>query len=225
MTEIASVHGSSEAWDSPGMIYNARKGNFVRDVLDVGHRLGFIGSGDSHDGHPGLAHLVSPSGGLAGILAEENGPEELRSALQARACYATNGPRIVVDARLVVEPRLLGSDPVAYPMGAEVPAAELSPDTRLEVLIAGTEELERLEVVRSGKVVRYLDRTLLAGPALPSDPDADTPEPRPQGTPDFAALFTLEELGLEDLQPGEYAYLRIRQAHRGLAWTSPWFAN
>ena len=61
VTEIASVHGSSEALDSPGLIYDPVPGNFVRDVLDTGVKLGFIGSGDSHDGHPGLAHLSSRS--------------------------------------------------------------------------------------------------------------------------------------------------------------------
>ena len=62
VTEIVSVHGTSEASDSPGPIYGPVPGNFVRDVLDRGYRLGFVGSGDSHDGHPGLAHLASPTG-------------------------------------------------------------------------------------------------------------------------------------------------------------------
>ncbi len=53
VTEIVSVHGSSEALDSPGRIYNPLPGYFVRDTLDHGYRFGFIGSGDSHDGHPG----------------------------------------------------------------------------------------------------------------------------------------------------------------------------
>ena len=56
VTEIVSVHGSSEAMDSPAVIYSPVAGNFVRDVLDRGYPLGFIGSGDGHDGHPGQAH-------------------------------------------------------------------------------------------------------------------------------------------------------------------------
>ncbi len=64
ITEIVSVHGSSEAADSPQPIYDAVPGNFVRDgALGRGYRFGFIGSGDSHDGHPGLAQLTSPDGG------------------------------------------------------------------------------------------------------------------------------------------------------------------
>ena len=63
VTEIVSVHGSSEAMDSPGLIYSPLPGNTVRDALGLGFELGFIGSGDSHDGHPGKAHLMSPGMG------------------------------------------------------------------------------------------------------------------------------------------------------------------
>ena len=44
ITEIVSVHGSSESLDSPGAIYSPVPGNFVRDVLARGYRLGFVGS-------------------------------------------------------------------------------------------------------------------------------------------------------------------------------------
>ncbi|NQZ98235.1 MAG: DUF3604 domain-containing protein, partial [Myxococcales bacterium] len=71
VTEVVSVHGSSEAPDGPRTIYSPVPGNFVRDVLDRGFVLGFIGSGDSHDGHPGLSRLANPSGGLAAIVSED----------------------------------------------------------------------------------------------------------------------------------------------------------
>jgi len=95
VTEIVSVHGSSEALDSPGLIYNPVPGNFVRDTLDFGYRFGFIGSGDSHDGHPGLVQLSSPrrQGGLAGIFAEARTREAVLAALRARSVFASNGPR------------------------------------------------------------------------------------------------------------------------------------
>ena len=96
ITEIVSVHGVSEALDAPSPIYEPIPGNFVRDVLDRGFRLGFIGSGDSHDGHPGLTHLASPGGGLAAIFAREKTREAVLEALRARHAYATNGPRIVL---------------------------------------------------------------------------------------------------------------------------------
>ena len=129
VTEIASVHGSSEAADTPGTIYSAVTGNFVRDVLDRGARFGFIGSGDSHDGHPGLAHLASPSGGLAAIFSEHLTRDGVLEALASRRVYATNGPRIWLRFWLDDAPRFA---------------------------VAGTAPIERVDVIRSGSVVTSL---------------------------------------------------------------------
>jgi hypothetical protein len=150
VTEIVSVHGSSEALDSPQLIYDPVEGNFVRDVLDRGYRLGFIGSGDSHDGHPGLAQLASVTGGLAAIVAEECTREAVLAALRARRVYATNGARILL--RVALGP---------HPMGATArvaPDASLSESLFIDVVAEGP--LERVELVRSGAVV---DGTLAEG--------------------------------------------------------------
>jgi hypothetical protein len=98
--------------------------------------LGFIGSGDSHDGHPGLAHLAAPSGGLAGIVAEARTREAVLAALRARRCYATNGPRIVLRAALD-----------GRPMGSSVPSG---PAHRLAVRVAGTAPIAAVELVVPG---------------------------------------------------------------------------
>ena len=144
VTEVASVHGQSEAPDGPRRIYNPLAGNFVRDVLDAGHQLGFVGSGDSHDGHPGLAHLVNPSGGgLAAILTDDHTRAGIFGALRARRCYATNGPRIVLRAAL-------GS----ARMGERLPASD--EPSLLFVRAIGTTALERIDVIRSGQVVESL---------------------------------------------------------------------
>lgn len=200
VTEVASVHGSSEAWDSPGKVGGAWRGNFVRDVLDAGIPLGFVGSGDSHDGHPGLAQLNATSGGLAMLFSETNDREGVRASLQARHCYATNGERMV----LVVE--LAGQ-----PMGRDVDAAQLTPSKTLAIKLFGTAPLERVEVIRSGQVVASLNRARLG--QLPSVP------------PDFVADLPLADIGLKDLQPGEYVYVRATQTGSGLAWSSPWFVR
>ncbi|MEM8712471.1 MAG: DUF3604 domain-containing protein, partial [Planctomycetota bacterium] len=114
VTEIVSVHGSSEARDSPSVVAGSRDGNFVRDALDRGFDLGLIGSGDSHDGHPGLPHLspgygwrpatgsrnaLSGTGGLAAIRSDSAHRKSVLEALRSRACYATSGPRIAVRHR------------------------------------------------------------------------------------------------------------------------------
>jgi hypothetical protein len=143
LTEIVSVHGSSEAEDGPGRIYAPVAGHFVRDVLARGYRLGFVGSGDSHDGHPGLAQLAnSGSGGLAAILADDLTRDSVYAALRARRTYATNGPRILLDVRL--------GD---APMGSVVAAA---PRARLTVLAVGESGFERIDLVRGPAVAKTI---------------------------------------------------------------------
>ena len=139
VTEITSVHGSSEAADSPRPVAGAIAGNFVRDALDRGYRLGFIGSGDSHDGHPGLAHLGSPNGGLAALVGAEPTRESVLETLRARRVYATNGPRILLEVSFD-----------GAPVGSTLPAVASG---ELRVWAAGTAAIERVDVVRSGQVV------------------------------------------------------------------------
>lgn len=136
VTEVVSIHGVSEAPDAPAVVRGAFDGNFVRDVLGRGYRLGFIGSGDSHDGHPGLAHLANPSGGLAALLTEDLSRDGLRRALGRRLTYATNGPRMVLEATLD-----------GAPMGSAVPPTATP---RLVVEIAASAPLQRLDIVRVG---------------------------------------------------------------------------
>jgi len=144
VTEIVSVHGSSEAPDSPGLIYSPVDGNFVRDALDRGYRLGFVGSGDRHDGHPGAYHVDPPRGGLAAILSEERTREGVLAALRARRVYATNGPRILL--RVALGDQGMGGTLSVPPGGGTV-------DESLFVRVVAETPLERVELVRSGAVV------------------------------------------------------------------------
>jgi hypothetical protein len=143
VTEIVSVHGSSEAVDSPGLVPGAIPGNTVRDALDRGYRLGFIGSGDGHDGHPGLAHLASHSGGVAAILSEEVTREAVLQALRERRVYATNGPRILLRVSLG-----------GRRMGSIVEAPETTEELRL--LVVSPAPIDRIEIIRSGQVVEAM---------------------------------------------------------------------
>jgi hypothetical protein len=142
VTEIVSVHGNSEAPDAPLPIYDPVAGNFVRDVLDDGVKLGFIGSGDSHDGHPGAHHLESPLGfGLAALWASDLTRAELRHALAQRRVYATNGARILLEVSLD-----------GAPMGSAIAAARDGADeATLRVRTVAEGPLERVDLVtRSG---------------------------------------------------------------------------
>jgi hypothetical protein len=141
LTEIVSVHGSSESLDSPGSIYNPVPGNFVRDALGAGYRFGFIGSGDSHDGHPGLTTIAaSGQGGLAAILSEDRTRAGVLAAMRARRVYATNGVRIYLDVRIDDQP-----------MGTTLAPAEGMPKNHLvSIDVVGTGPIDRVDIIRSG---------------------------------------------------------------------------
>ena len=137
VTEIVSVHGSSEAADAPAPIDEAIEGNFVRDVLLHGARLGFIGSGDSHDGHPGLAEISAGQGGLAGIFTAGLDRAHLLSALKRRHTFATNGIRPWLEVSI---------DGVA--MGGTL-VTTASPDPLLRIRYEATAPIESVELIRS----------------------------------------------------------------------------
>ncbi|MEM7480972.1 MAG: CehA/McbA family metallohydrolase [Acidobacteriota bacterium] len=144
VAEVVSVHGSSEAADTPSPIYSAVAGNWLRDALDRGYRLGMIGSGDGHDGHPGHTHLISRTGGLAAILTADRTRAGVLQALRERRVYATSGPRILLQT---------GLD--GFPMGGRPPASAVA-GGQLDVRVIGTGPLERLDVIRSGQVVESI---------------------------------------------------------------------
>lgn len=208
VTEIMSVHGSSEAWDSPSRIYSPLRGNFVRDQLDRGLRFGFIGSGDSHDGHPGHAHL-SPlagfrrtppdprgrraavrqgHGGLAAIRAGELSRGAVLEALRARDVYATSGPRIWLATSLA-----------GRKMGSDVAAADVAQGAQLVLAVSGTEGIEYVEVVQRGRPVQRFE--------------AD------------GELDLLLEVSLTEIEKGDYIYVRVLQRDGGLAWSSPFYIS
>ncbi len=141
VVEICSAHGSSESLDAPRVIHSPRPGSFVRDALESGRRLGLVGSGDGHDGHPGLAWKGPhyPTGGLAAILAEDLDGAGVRKALVARRCYATSGPRILL--RFAV-----GS----VRMGGVLPAAQAA-DATLFAQIIATAPIKNIDIVMRGE--------------------------------------------------------------------------
>ena len=152
VVEVASVHGSSEAPETPGPLVRTVEGSFVRDALDRGYRLGFVGSSDSHDGHPGCVQEPGRrSCGLAAILSRTATREAILEALRARRTYATSGPRILLRVALDGEP-----------MGSAVGAA---PSRTLAVEIVAPAPLARIDVVRSGRIVEVVagdSRTAMA---------------------------------------------------------------
>jgi hypothetical protein len=215
VTEIASVHGMSEALDAPAPIGGAIAGNFVRDVLLRGARLGFVGSGDSHDGHPGLAQIASGQGGLAGLFTRALDRDSIHAALKRRHTFATNGIRPWLDVSidgvemggtLLSPPRSPSGGQTGGDAAAEARAPARAPH-RLRIRYEATAPVERVELIRSGHRAEIDLSTVV-------DATADR------------RLFSLDlERRIPRLAPGEFHYVRIVQADGGVAWSSPIFVD
>jgi hypothetical protein len=123
--EISSTHGSFE-W-------------FLRESLERGYRMGFVGGSDSHDGRPGAdspgyQERRYAKGSLTGLLAEDLTLAGIHEALRARRCYATTGERILL--QVTADDHLMGEE---FRTGA--------PPT-IAVSVTGTAPLEEVTVFR-----------------------------------------------------------------------------
>jgi hypothetical protein len=138
--------------------------NTVQSALGRGYVLGFVGSGDTHDGHPGCPREPADgSCGLAAILSEDVSRTSVLEALRARRTYATNGPRILLRATLD-----------GKPMGSTLPATG---EHALALEIVGVKPLASVELIQNGEIIESvptlsqremrLERTL--GPRKPGD--------------------------------------------------------
>ncbi len=207
VVEITSAQGSSEAHDAKGLIHKAIRGHTVREALIRGATLGFVGGGDSHDGHPGLSHL-SPAygfrpghdmdqeqlgnGGITGIFAEKLTRKAIFEAIRSRRVYATSGPRILLQVSLD-----------GHPMGSMVPASALSKAPALKVDCVTPAEIGEVDLIRTGFVRKNI---------VSLNP----------GTSQRSLAFTHP---VHPLKPGEFLYIRIIQKNGGTAWSSPIFVT
>jgi hypothetical protein len=141
VVEIVSVHGSSECLECPSSIYAPVEGAFVRDALSRGYRLGIVGSGDTHDGHPGLGSPDNPTVGLAALLTDRLDRESVLAALRARRVYATSGPRILLEFGVS-----------GARMGEVLRVSSSSSVRSIYARAVGTAPVARLDVVKNGEV-------------------------------------------------------------------------
>jgi hypothetical protein len=142
LVEICSIHGSSEYYGAEACIYRPVKGAFVRDALSRGYTLGIIGSGDTHDGHPGQRTVGAAVSGLLGVYSPELTREAIWEAFQRRHVYATSGPKIVLNFRVA-----------DAPMGSQVKWKGAKGPIPVAIRVLGCEDIKAVEIIRDGETV------------------------------------------------------------------------
>jgi hypothetical protein len=114
--------------------------------LARGYRLGFLGGGDTHDGHPGIGSPGMPPPGLAGIWARELTRESVFEAIRARRVYATNGCRAILRFH---------SDSV--PMGGVIRLTDPSKPRRFEIAVVGDAPIAAIAIVKNNRDIAILE--------------------------------------------------------------------
>ena len=158
LVEIQSMWGTTEYPGCPGWTKGMDK--FVpaasgQTILGLGYHVGFVGGGDSHSGRPGRnwygtrwGPLLAGREGLAAVLSPELTRQAVFDALDHLHCYATSGPRILVDFR--------AGD---HLIGDQITAEE-NPEFTIDV--GGTTKLSRIELLRDNYVITMRDPKAMA---------------------------------------------------------------
>ena len=239
-------------------------GHYVQDALAMGHRVGLMASSDIHGPYPGHSHIhVDPHlprlsewwgdgvgwgliwrvwnersypGGLTAFYAPELSRASVFDALEGRAVYGTTQPRRILVSLAVNGHRLRDAGSAVELDG---PAAE----RRVELSVAGTAPIDRVEVVRNNRVWRVAaggdgttDPTGPAAGAFDGDPGGDPGPHVETGDPDFDAYALSASFVDDDPLSGlrwdddrgtddDHYYLRVRQVDGGMAWAGPIWAT
>lgn len=211
VVEIYNAWGCSECTEAEGNlrpikspsgegIIETEKGS-IRKALGNNHRFGFVAGGLDDRGVYGdlyTSDQVQYSPGMTAILAIEQTRETLMQALYNRCCYATTGPRIVLNFNIA------GS-----PMGAELSTKNkpgLSFNRYITGFICGTAPIKEVDIIRNGTLLHKLQ------PGKPSfEFEYD----------DFQDLSKIALNSPDERPPFVYYYLRVIQTDGHIAWSSP----
>jgi len=209
VVEIYNAWGSSEMTkkegntlpisSTTGMQENAE--GSIQKALQRNCRFGFTAGGlDDRGFYSDLyeSDQVQYTPGLTAIIAPTHTRDALMEALYQRSCYATTGERIIVGLFLA-----------GVPMGKEISTADkpgLAVNRHLSGYVAGTKQLQKIEIIRNGKVIK-------------------TFEPQHYSLEfTYDDLIPLEKVVIpsKDKQPPfVYYYLRVVQEDGHMAWSSP----
>jgi hypothetical protein len=211
VVEIYNAWGSSECPKKDGNtvpIASQKKGGVqecaegaIQKALQQNCRFGFVAGGLDDRGiyadfFDSDQEQYSP--GSTAIISTEHSRNALIEALYNRSCYATTGERII-----------LGLNLAGIPMGGETTTAAkqgLRINRHLSGYAAGTTKIEKLEIIRNGKVIKTFE--------------SDT----------YWLEFTYDDMtpidkvaidAKDKKPPFVYYYLRFTQEDGHMAWSSP----
>ncbi len=211
VVEIYNAWGSSECTEKEGNLRpirsSSKKGVHETEVGSViqalknNKRFGFVAGGlDDRGIYEKFfeENQAQYSPGLTAILAAEHTRESLAAALQARSCYATTGPRIIVGLHIA-----------GAPMGSEL-STKVKPglviNRHITVYVAGVTTIKEIALVRNGVVLKTFPTK-----SYFTDFSYD----------DMDHLSKLVLPGGEGKAPFVFYYLRVTQSDGHIAWSSP----
>lgn len=211
VVEIFNAWGSSECTKkegnalpiSPGKngVKEDAEGSIIK-ALQKGLRFGFVAGGlDDRGCYSELfeSEQEQYNPGLTAIIAKQHCREKIFEALYNRHCYASSGKKII-----------LYFDLAEQCMGSEISLEEkpgLKVNRHLSGFVAGTCEIESLEIVRNGHVLHELKKQ----------------ESSFEFEYDDMEDFEQAAINGEDkkAKPFIFYYLRVTQKDGHMAWSSP----
>jgi hypothetical protein len=210
IAEIYNCWGCSECTEKEGNPFPLRKSpkkteeneaGSLRKALNNNCRFGFVAGGlDDRGVYSSFyrSEQVQYSPGLTAIISPTQTREGLLDALYKRRCYATTGDRIVIDLQVAQSP-----------MGSELTTEKrpgLAYSRHLTGYAIGTDHIQKIEIIRSGKV--YTTFT----------PEGNNYEFAIDDTDPISSI-TLD--GGKEKPKFVYYYLRVLQKNGQMAWSSP----
>ena len=151
LVEIYQERGSYECSEKAGnpvpeceSNWQPYENGYVINALLLGWRVGFTGGGDDHTGHAGTdfpQNNCHYKDGLTGVFATELTRQGVWDALWNRRTIATTGARIYLYYTLN-----------SHPLGSEI-FFDIEEKRKFHIIFHGTDILERIEIIRNGKVV------------------------------------------------------------------------
>ena len=157
LVEVFSTHGNSEYYDCPRHVIWQARAQSVLDALNMGFRLGMIGSSDYHEVLTGNLLRIQDTPrsinnrhmqarcGLAAVRAKDLTRAGIFRAMKLRRTFATSGIRAYVDFSIN-----------GHEMGSEFTIRSRTEPRRIKVAVAAPERIVKLEIIRNGDAIADL---------------------------------------------------------------------